>query len=539
MAHRKLAGAVSLTAAGALILSSCAPTDDNGDDGNGEAEAVEGGGTVSIYNCEPQELTPGNSSEVCGSKILEQLFTGLTTVDYDTNEPAAGVAEEWETDDNITWTFTLGEDWTFHNGDELTAQNFVDTWNWTVDPDNAQGGAGFFDKIQGYDEVVDGDADEMEGLTAVDDHTLEVELDEPFSPFATMVSYTAFYPMPDEAFDDIDAFESAPVGNGRYQMDGEWEHDVAVNMDRFEEWAGDEPGEPERIEWSIYSDVDTAYMDVQAGDLDVLDNAPPNRFESLDSDFGDNWVASETSSFTYLGFPMYQDEFEDVDVRHAISKAIDREELMEVIFDDRNTAAYNIIPPTLPQGREDACGENCEYDPDAARDMYEDADGPSELTFYFNSGAGHEEWVEAIANQLQENLGVEDVNFESLEFAQYLDLHEEENITGPYRLGWVLSYPSPQYAMEPIYTTDADSNYFQYSSDEFDGLIQDANSATEEDEADSLYQEAEDVLLEDMPAVPLFFQDFNTVYSDRIDGDSVTVDPRTFLRAEQIVVTEE
>lgn len=537
MSHRKLAGAVSLTAVGALILSSCAPTGENGDGGDGEP--VEGGGTVSLYLGEPQNLTPGNSSEVFGSKVLEQLFTGLTTVDYETNEPAAGVAEEWETEDNVTWTFTLGEDWTFHNGDELTAQDFVDTWNWTVDPDNAQGGAGFFDKIEGYQEVVDGDADEMEGVTAVDDHTLEVELTEPFSPFASMVSYTAFYPMPAEAFEDIDAYESAPVGNGRYQMDGEWVHDTEIHLERYEDWAGEEPGAPERIEWQIYSDVDTAYMDVQAGDLDVLDQAPPNRFASLDDDFGENWTASETSSFTYLGFPLYQEEFEDVEVRQAVSRAIDREELMETMFDGLYSPAYGIIPPTLPQGREDACGANCEFDPDAAREMYEEADGPSELTFYFNSGAGHDEWVEAVANQLQQNLGVEEVNFESLDFAQYLDLHADREITGPYRLGWTLSYPSAQYAMEPIYSTDADSNYFEYSSDEFDGLIDDANAATDEEEADELYQEAEDVLLEDMPAVPLFFQDYNSVYSDRIDGESLTVDPRTFVRAEQIVVTEE
>src|SRR5699024_1536030 len=159
----------------------------------------------------------------------------------------------------------------------------------------------------------------------------------------------------------------------------------------------------------------------------------------------------------YLGFPMYQEEFEDVDIRHAVSKAIDRQAILDSIFDERHTAAYSIIPPTLPQGREEACGEACEYDPDAAADLYEQAGGPSELTLYFNSGAGHDDWMEAVANQLQQNLPIDSINFESLEFAQYLDLQESEEITGPYRLGWVLSYPSPQYAMEPIYTTGARS----------------------------------------------------------------------------------
>lgn len=545
MKQRKLLGALAMTAAGALALSACAPGGNGAENGtdegaaNGEAaQPVDGGGSVSMYNCEPQNLLPGNSTEVCGSKVLEQLFTGLTAVDYEDIEVVPGVAESWDSDDNITWTFELNQDWTFHNGDPIDAQTFVDTFNWTVDPDNAQANAGFYDSFLGYDDVVNGDAEELEGVRAVDDHTLEIELVEAFGDLPMMLSYTGFYPLPQEALDDIDTFESAPVGNGRYQMDGEWVHDVEINMTRYEDWPGEEPGVPEQIEWRIYSDVDTAYMDVQSGELDIVDSAPPNRFVSLDDDFGDNWVAHETSSFTYLGFPLYQEEFTDVEIRHAISMAIDRQAILDAIFDERHTVAHSIIPPTLPQGREDACGDACQHDPEAAADMYEQADGPSELTLYFNSGAGHEDWMEAVANQLQQNLPIDSISFESLEFAQYLDLQESEEITGPYRLGWVLSYPSPQYALEPIYTTDASSNYFGYASDEFDSLIDDANAA-DEGESDEIYQQAEDVLLEDMPAIPLWFQDVHTVYSDRIDGESINVDPRTFLRLEEVVVTEE
>src|SRR5699024_6589683 len=310
MIRPKHFSAIALAAAGALVLSGCAPGGNGNEAENGEAaEPVEGGGAVSIYNCEPQNLLPGNSTEVCGSKVLEQLFTGITSVDYDNIETVAGVASNWESDDNTTWTFELEEGWTFHNGEEITAQTFVDTWNWTVDPDNAQANAGFYDSFLGYNEVVDGEAEELEGVRAIDEYTLEIELVEPFGDLPMMLSYTGFYPLPEEAFEDIDAFENAPVGNGQYQMDGEWVHDVEINQVRYEDWPGEEPGVPERIEWRLYSDVDTAYMDVQSGELDIVDQAPPNRFVSLDEDFGDNWVASETSSFTYLGFPMYQEEF--------------------------------------------------------------------------------------------------------------------------------------------------------------------------------------------------------------------------------------
>ncbi|GAB3183719.1 ABC transporter substrate-binding protein [Nesterenkonia halophila] len=522
--------AVATTAAAALTLTACGG-------GDGGSEAAADGGTVSIYNCEPQYMMPGNSSEVCGSKVLEQLYTGLTGVDYDTYEAVPGVAEEWETEDNETWTFHLGEDWTFHNGDEITAQTFVDTFNWTVDPDNAQQNADFYDKIAGYQAVVDGEAEELEGVRAVDDYTLEIELNEPFSPLPLMLSYTGFYPLPQEAFEDPDSYEQAPVGNGQYQMDGEWVHDQHINLTRYEDYAGEEAGKPANIEWRIYAEAEAAYLDAQSGELDVMDAVEPNRFAQLEEDFGDNQQSFDTSSFNYLGFPLYQEEFQDKDVRHALSMAIDREQIIEQLFDGQRTAAANIIPPMLPEAREDAC-EYCSFDPDRAAELYEEAGGPSELSIYFNSGAGHGEWTEAVANQWQENLGIDSVQFESMEFAQYLDLHDNQEVGGPFRLGWVLSYPSAQYAMEPIYTTGQSSNYTGFSNDDFDSLIDQANSAVDEGEASALYQEAEDILLEEMPVIPLWFQSYPVVTSERIDDSSVQMDARSFTRVEDIVVTE-
>jgi len=535
------AGLVATAAAAALVLAACnggdggEDPDTNGEDpgANGEAAA---GGEFSIYNCEPQDLMVGNSSEVCGSMVLEQLYSGLTSVDYDTGEAAPLVATDWESDDAINWTFNLRDDFTFHNGDPVTAQTFVDTWNWVVDPDNAQGNASFHDLFVGYDEVVEGEAEEMSGVQAVDDTTLEIELTEEFSPLPLMLSYTGFYPLPDEAFEDIESFQEAPIGNGRYQIDENgWQHDVEIGMDRYEDWPGEDPGVADRIVWQIYNDLQTAYLDVQAGELDILSGIPPERLATVDDEFGDNVLESESSSFSYLGFPLYQEEFQDPDLRHALSLAIDRDAIIETIFNGALTPATAVIPPVLEQHREDAC-EYCHFDPEEAASLYEAAGGPSEMTIYFNSGAGHEEWSEAVANMWQEHLPIDNITFESLEFAQYLDQHEAEEVTGPYRLGWVLSYPSPQYAMEPIYTTGVASNYAQYSNEDFDSLIREANGELDFDAATTLYQEAEDILLEDMPIIPLWYGLTHTVHTDNVSD--IEVDPRTFVRVEQIQVNQ-
>lgn len=502
----------------ALVLAACAGQD-NGNGGAGEGEAG-AGGEFSSYNCEPQSLTPGTSTEVCGAGVLEQLFTGLTEIDYDTYEPVPGVAESWETEDNITWTFHLGEGWTFHNQEELTAQTFVDTFNWTVDPENAQANAEYYEFIAGYEDVLNGEAEELEGVTAVDDQTLEIVLEEPFGQLPALLSLVGFSPLPEAAYEDMDAYESAPIGNGRYQMDGEWEHDVEIAVERFEDWAGETPGAADRIEFRIYNDVGTAYQDVQAGNLDLLYNAPPENIPMMEGDFGDNQGSFETGTLTFLGIPTYQDGFADVEIRQALSMAVDREEIVDNIFDGALTPAGSFLPPVLPEGREDAC-EACEYDPDTAADLYEAAGGSSELTVYFNSGAGHEDWVEAVSNQWMANLPIEDVSFQSLEFAQYLDLLEEGEIAGPYRLGWTLSYPSAQESLEPMYSSTASRNYTGWASDEFDSRIAAANAADPE-EAVEAYQHAEEILLEELPVLPMWFEEQHVVWSEQVTNVHIT-----------------
>ena len=463
-----------------------ATTDDTGDAADEGTEGDEGdeaasGGEFTIYNCEPQSLIPQNSTEVCGSKVLDQLFAGLYEYDPETSEAVPVMAESLESDDQQTWTITIRDDFTFHDGEPVTAQHFADAWNFAVDPDAANQNATFFDIFEGYEEVINGEAEELSGVTVVDDYTLEVSLTQPFSPFPLMMGYTGFYPLPSVAYEDMEAFEDSPIGNGRYQMDGSWVHDQEIAMTRYEDFpaGGDlEPGRADRIVWAIYNDLNAAYLDVQAGNLDILDSIPPEREGTVAQDLGEeNLIRTETSTFTYMGFPVYQDAWSNPDLRRAVSMAIDRQAIIDAIFAGARTPAQAVIAPVLPQHRTDAC-PSCEFDPEAARELFESAggfDGP--MTLYFNSGAGHEEWVEAVGNQLQENLGIEGIQFESLEFAQYLDLLEGFEITGPFRLGWVLSYPSPQYALEPLYRTGASSNYFGYANDEFDSLIDQANSA--------------------------------------------------------------
>ena len=519
----------------ALIAAACGGADE-GESGGGESEAAAGGsegaatgGEVSYYVSEPEHLfPPSNVTESEGAAVLEALYSPLVALDLETSEAIFGddapnaVAENVETDDQQTWTITLKDGWTFHDGTPVTAQSYIDAWNYGAsNPEHT--GEYFFNFIEGYDQMQGtesepAEAEEMSGLTAVDDTTIEVTLSEPFSQFPLVISYTAFHPLPEACISDPASCEEEPIGNGPFMMDGTWQHDQMVTTVRYDDFGGGEPAKIDTLNFPIYADVNTAYTDLQAGAIDFVDSVPPDQIEAAQQEFGDNYIEGETSAYTYLGMPTYDEKFADPNLRKALSMAIDRQAISDTIKPDTEPADA-FVSPVVAGYREGACGENCTFNPEEAKRLFDEAGGyEGTMTLWLNSGAGHEEWMEAVSNQLRENLGIQDFTFESLDFAQYLPRLEAEEITGPYRLGWLMDYPSPQNYLENLLYTDSSSNYTGWSNEEFDSLIDEGNAAGSVEEGLEFYNQAEDIAVEEMPNIPMFFDKLAAAHSDRIDN---------------------
>ena len=503
------------------------------DPSGGEANAD---GSFSVYIGEPENpLLPGNTAETEGGQIVDSLWTGLVTYDPDTTETEFnGVAESIESDDATTWTITLKEGWTFHDGTDVTAQSYADAWNYAAFSENAQGNSYFFANVEGYDALqaeTDADdnvtapatAEEMTGLNVVDDLTLEVTLKEPFAQYPVTLGYTAFFPMPEVAFTDIEAFGEQPVGNGPFMATEPLDPTTGMTVTRYEDYSGDSPALAREVEFRIYTEVQTAYLDVQAGNLDIVDIIPPDAIATAPDEFGDRFVERESGDMTSLGFPNFDPRYADPRVKQAISLAIDREEITEAIFLGSRVPVGSWIAPVVDGYRADAC-EFIAFDPERANTLLDESgfDRTAPIDLWFNAGAGHEEWMEAVGNQLRKNLGVEFVLRGDLQFAEYLPLGDEKGFTGPHRAGWVFDYPSPQNYLEPLYSTaslaPAGSNNFFYSNPEFDELISQGNQADDNDEAIELYNQAEDILCADMPSAPLFSRVNQTVHSERVEG---------------------
>ena len=543
---KRSAALIATGLSGAMLLSACGGGGD--DDGGSSGGAAADGGTFSIYINDPENpLVPGNTTETEGGQVVDTLWTGLVEYDPETNQAAyTGVAESIESEDQQTWTVTLKDGWTFHDGTPVNAQSFIQAWNYTANSANAQGNSYFFANIAGYDDLQAAEtggqpaATEMSGLRQIDDLTFEVQLAEPYAQWPTTTGYSAFYPLPQAFFDDPEGFGEQPVGNGPFQAEEPFVPGVGFTLTRFDGYGGEQPANAESVEIRVYTEQSTAYTDLQGGTLDIVDTLPPDAIATAEQEFGDRYIETEQGDITSLGFPTYDQRFADTNVRKAFSMAIDRQAISDAIFNGTRTPAASYISPVVNGHRADAC-DTCDLDVEEANRLLDEAgfDRSQPVDLWFNAGGGHEEWMQAVGNQIRENLGVEYALRGDLQFAEYLPLQDAQGMTGPFRSGWIMDYPVAENFLGPLYSTEAlppaGSNVTFYSNPEFDRLLAEANAADSDEAAIAGYQAAEDVLLADFPAAPLFYRLNQGAHSERVDNVIINAFGRIDAAAVEVV----
>ncbi|MQA26107.1 MAG: ABC transporter substrate-binding protein, partial [Micromonosporaceae bacterium] len=256
------------------------------------------------------------------------------------------------------------------------------------------------------------------------------------------------------------------------------------------------------------------------GEVDVMTTIPAANVGEARTSYGDRLIEEPNSTFTYLGFPTYDKKFENVKLRQAISMAIDRKAIIKTVYDDRFVPAKSLVSPVVPGHRDDAC-QTCDYDPEQAKKLLEEAGGwpkGEKLTLWFNAGSGHEDWVKPVGDQLKKNLGIDYQLEGELDFPQYLEKADGKKFTGAFRLGWVMDYPSPENYLKPLHGTQGSSNNTGYSNPAADKLIAEGDNSATLDEAIAKYQEAEDLMLADMPVAPMWFGRTAIAYNDNVEN---------------------
>ncbi|HET8601828.1 MAG TPA: ABC transporter substrate-binding protein [Segeticoccus sp.] len=517
-----IAGSVALLAAACGGGGGGGEAGSTGGSGSGSSASASGGGAAggsfSVARGEPTYLfPPGNCYESECSAILDTLWAGL--VEIKDNKLQYRVAKSITSDDQIHWDIKLNKGYTFANGEPVNAAAFMRAWNYTSYGPNAQQTSGFFTQVKGYD-ALQGDkpkAKKLSGLKKVNDYEFKVTLDAPFSQFPYMLTYKpAFAAVSQKCLDNVKACNEGkmPIGDGPYQMDGQWAHNDHIKVKKNPGYPGEDAGKADEITFKLYQKMDTAYRDWQAGNLDIV--APiPSQVDQAKQAAGDRQLTATSSSFTYVGLPMYVDYLKNPKIRHALSLAIDRKALIKNLLAGLGKPAQSVVSPVVPGGGGDHC-KYCEYDPKRAKQLAKEAGGlPNTITIWVNTGAGNDEWVQAVGDMWKQTFGV-NYKIKAMEWPEYLKTMGAHKATGPFRLGWLMDYPSMINYMKPIYFKNAPSNYMGYDNPKFEALIKKGSAASSNDEAIKYYSKAEDMLIEDMPVIPILYGQEFVIWSQHV-----------------------
>ena len=515
------AGAASL----ALVLSACGgtttPTTPTAAGGGG-------GGTIIAYGSEPQNpLLPANTNETGGGRIMKLLFEGLISYDA-AGKPVNQVAKSIDSTDGQNYTIKLAPGWKFTNGEAVNAKSFVDAWNFGALIDNAQLNAYFFEPIEGYTDVhpdaegAKATAKTMKGLAVVDDSTFTVKLKVPQASFPLRLGYTAFYPMPQSAYKDMKAQGENPVGNGSYMLDGKWNHNVNIKVKKNPDYKGTMVAKNAGVDVRVYTDPGAGYVDLLANNLDVIDTIPANALASFKTDLGDRAINQPAGVFQAFDLPLYQPEWKGdkaKKVRQAISMAVDRKTITEKIFQGTRTPATDFSSPVVGGYDPSICGEICVFDAAKAKAKLAEAGGfTGKLEIAYNADGGHKSWVDAVCNSIKNTLAIDCSGKSYPDFKSLRDPITKGVMKSGFRAGWQMDYPALENFLAPLYAKGAGSNDSHYDNPAFDALLKKGDTAKTLDESIANFQDAERLLVADMPSIPLWYSNSPGGYSTKVSN---------------------
>lgn len=447
----------------------------------------------------------------CAQEIVHELiFNQLVGVDQDSQTVVPELATEWEVSPDATvFTFTLAEGITWHDGTPFTAEDVVWTANWTVANFEAFGAfAPVWPEALGADAVTEGTADSIEGIEAVDDSTVRIELAAPNAEFLTKLAEPPNTIMPQHILEgetaatirQSDFATGAPVGTGPYSL-------VEVLPDQYVELAANAAyfkGEPSisRFFYMLYG-PDAALGALETGELDVALNIDPREMERLSAVDGLSVDSLQTAGMVRIELKNEAPPFDDVRVRQAAYYAIDRRAICEQVLDGLCTPLH--VNPGFMQytGLNDY-----PFDPDRARELLDEAEYGGELVrIMWDSGVAVYNTIFPIVGQQLEDAGFT-VEMQSTETNLWIDRLRFERDTWE---GYVNSGGSE------LISPDRSAVYFQcnyegergkwqtgYENCELDQLFVDGRQTGDPAERNEIYQQIAEILNEDVPAIHLW-----------------------------------
>ena len=469
-------------------------------------ELVRGNGT------EVATIDPHKSQGVPESHVIRDLLEGLVNQDGDGNT-IPGVAESWETTDNKTFTFHLRKDAKWSNGDPVTAQDFVYSWQRAVDPATASPYAWYMEytKMANAKDIVAGKKDKSElGVKAVDANTLVVELETAVPYFVMMMGHTTMKPVHQATVEKYGDQWTKPehfVGNGAFSVD-KWIVNERLVLKRNEQYWDNGKTVLNKVTFLPIENQVAEMNRFLSGEIDFTNELPTEHFKRLKKEHAEDVsVAGNLCSYYYI-FNTKKAPFDDVRVRQAISYAIDRNIVTDAILAQGQKPAYFLTPeitagfdPELPAyGKMSQKERNAE----AAR-LLEEAgygkDNPLNFKLLYNTSENHKKIAVALGSMWKKTLGLS-VTLENQEWKTYLSSKDSGDFEVA-RAGWCGDYNEAS-SFLTLMKSNNTTGGVHYDSAAYDQIIDKALNSTSEEERKALYLEAEKLMANDMPIAPIY-----------------------------------
>ncbi|HEX4896904.1 MAG TPA: ABC transporter substrate-binding protein [Candidatus Limnocylindrales bacterium] len=513
-----------------------------------------GGGSLSMaVEGDLQTLDPAICYDTNCGPVMRMLFDQLLEYAPNSAELIPGLAEAMPevSADGTTYTFTLREGVTFTRQDgtplrEVTADDVVWSLNRILDPSltptPSPVGPAFFAQISGSAAVLDGTSTEASGLVAIDERTIEISIDAPNRAFLNVLAMPFGSILPKElAGSDTTAFSDAPIGSGAFYLESYTRGEKVVLQRNTAYWREGYP-KVDTVEYRLVVDAGVQLQQVEAGDLDIMGNdIPAGEYTATVNDptYEDQIIrtAQVATNFLVIDTSGPTEPLTNVKVRQAIAHAIDKDNLL-LVNNGRGVKAGCIYPPQFAVY--DAACDPYPYDLDMARQLMKDAG--YEAGFSTKLYTDTQELSKSVSESMIQDLAAINITIELVQ--QDFDVLIG-TITTPHTaplvyIGWYQDFPDPSDFYDPIMSCAANvpggASFGWYCNEDADALANEARGEADEATRIDLYRQLQDLVMADVPSVPLFNPEQVSLVSDRVVGDPFH--PGYFVDLTEIDVTE-
>ncbi len=476
---------------------------------------------------EPQTLDPHLAEGVPSTNILRDLFEGLTTTTPD-GHIVPGAAQHWDVSrDGLTYTFFLDPEGRWSNGESVTAEDFVWSWQRAVDPSTGASYGRMLSPVANAEAIFAGELPPEElGVTALNDSTFQVDLNHPTPYFLGLLTHPTTYPVYRQAVEEHGDSHVRPgnlVSNGAYTLE-EWRVRSSITLVKNRAYRAADDVIVERVVFYPLEDENTEFNRFRAGDLHWTYQVPSNRFQWLRKNLDEALMVTPWFGTYFFSFNLTRPPFKDnLALRRALNLAVDREILTDRVSRFGEIPTFNLVPPGLPEYEPpvtDWAGMSQEEREAEARRLYREAgysdESPLAVELRYNTSENHRKIAVAIAAMWKQVLGVR-TRLINEEFRVFLQNRAQRRVTEVFRSGWIGDYQDAFTFLE-LFHSEHGRNDAGYDNPRFDRLLERIAAERIPASRRNLMAEAERMILADQVILPVYNYVTKRLIDPRLKG---------------------